>query len=118
MYLISHSQQPWGRALALLSVTLVVSLLTPDARSQRPEPTVHGVFAGDSMFTVLPPNTIPAIQNPEFLTGDAAAEQMAPDEPVLGISLGDEAKAYSLWHLDAHEIVNDIIGGVPIAATW
>jgi hypothetical protein len=70
------------------------------------------------MYTVLPPNAIPAIMEPAFLTGDDAAEQMSADEPVLGIMLGDEVKAYSLWHLDAHEIVNDTIAGVPIAATW
>ena len=41
-----------------------------------------------------------------------------PDEPVLGVALGGEAVAYSLWYLDGHEIVNDLVGGTPIAATW
>ena len=86
--------------------------------AQRPEPEVHGTFDGDTMYTVLPPNAIPAIMEPEFLTGEAAADQMSADESVLGIMLGDEVKAYSLWHLDAHEIVNDTIAGIPIAATW
>ena len=27
-------------------------------------------------------------------------------------------KAYSAWHLDEHEIVNDLLDGEPIAATW
>ena len=52
------------------------------------------------------------------MTGDAANAQMSPEEPVLGVAIGNDAHAYSLWQLDAHEIVNDIVGDVPIAATW
>jgi len=29
-----------------------------------------------------------------------------------------QAKAYSTWHLDRHEVVNDYIGETAIAATW
>jgi len=88
------------------------------AAAQPGEPEVHGTFAGDPMYTVLPPGAIPAIHEPEFVTGEAADRQMDPDEPVLGVALGDEAHAYSLWHLDRHEIVNDTVGGRAIAATW
>jgi hypothetical protein len=55
---------------------------------------------------------------PEFLSGDEADAQMSPDEMIMGILVDGEARAYSLWHLDAHEIVNDSIAGIPIAATW
>ena len=47
-----------------------------------------------------------------------AAVMAASVEPVLGIVLDGEALAYSLWQLDAHEIVNDEIKGTAIAATW
>jgi hypothetical protein len=86
--------------------------------AQRPEISVHGTFDGDTMYTVLPPDAIGAIAEPEFLTGEDADSQMSGDEMVLGITLGGETKAYSLWQLDAHEIVNDSIAGTPIAATW
>ncbi len=44
---------------------------------------------------------------------------MAPDEPVLGLFDGQVAKAYSLWHLDRHEIVNDKFPGFgAVAVTW
>jgi hypothetical protein len=43
---------------------------------------------------------------------------MRPKEPVLGVVVDGEARAYSLWQLDAHEIVNDEIAGSAIAATW
>ena len=40
------------------------------------------------------------------------------EEELDGIGRDGTAKAYSTWHLDTHEIVNDVIDGEPIAATW
>lgn len=107
-------------ALACITCFVFMSLLLAVGTStaQRPEPKAHGVFDGDTMYTVLPPGAIPAIMEPEFVSGAVADSQMSPDEPVMGIFMGGEARAYSLWHLDAHEIVNDEIAGIPIAATW
>lgn len=107
-------------AVSMLLVGFVLGVVVDPGPvlSQRPEPKVHGVFGGDTVYTVLPPGGIPAITEPEFLSGEEAAAQMSPDEMVMGILFGGEARAYSLWHLDAHEIVNDSIAGIPIAATW
>ena len=44
---------------------------------------------------------------------------MDPDETVLGVVGADgTAKCYSAWQLDGHEIVNDVLDGQPITATW
>jgi hypothetical protein len=102
----------------LTTVAAVLLAAAGPGIGQGPEPEIHGVFAGDTMYTVLPPDAIQAILDPEFVTGEQAFAQMSPDEMVMGIMLGGEVKAYSLWHLDAHEIVNDSIAGIPIAATW
>ena len=37
---------------------------------------------------------------------------------IIGVVLDGEARAYSIWHLDRHEVVNDRLGETPIAATW
>jgi hypothetical protein len=104
---------------ALLTVTAALALVRPSpAAGQRKAATVFGEFDGDPMYTVLEPDAIPAIRDPEFVTGDAATAQMSPSEPVIGVVIGNEAHAYSTWQLDAHEIVNDRIGGAAIAATW
>ncbi len=79
---------------------------------------VYGTFGGNPMYTVLPPGAIPAISDPEFLRGQDAADQMSPHEPVIGMVIDGKARAYSMWQLDSHEIVNDVLGGVAIAATW
>lgn len=73
-----------------------------------------------TMVTVLAPDAIPALSQPVFVIRQEAEKWMADDEPVLGLvdPVTGQAKAYSLWHLDRHEIVNDKIGGKPIAVTW
>ena len=86
--------------------------------AQRPEPEVVATIGGEDVYQLLPVGAIPAIDNPEFVSGAEADRQMRPEEPVLGVVMGGEARAYSLWQLDAHEIVNDQIAGTAIAATW
>ena len=86
--------------------------------AQRPEPEVVATWGGDEVYQVLPLGAIPAIDDPEFVSGKAADSQMKPGEPVLGIVVGETARAYSLWQLDHHELVNDEIEGSAIAATW
>ncbi len=105
-------------ALMLAAATVLVLAWPSITAAQRKAPTVFGEFDGDPMYTVLEPDAIPAIRDPEFVTGAAAAAQMSPNEPVIGVVIGGEAHAYSTWQLDAHEIVNDRIGGTAIAATW
>ena len=72
---------------------------------------------GDKVYSLIGPDRIPAIDEPQFVSA-AEADFMAEDELVLGVIGDGEAKAYSLWHLDRHEIVNDWLGGEPIATTW
>ena len=106
--------------LCLLLGLVWIAVLSSAAptEAQRPSPVLHGIFQEDSMYTVLPPDKIPAILSPEVLTGKEADAQMTDDEPVIGLVIDGDARAYSMWHLDAHEIVNDVIGGKAIAVTW
>lgn len=72
---------------------------------------------GDRVHSFLGPDRIPAIDQPQWAPADAASF-MADDEAVIGVVIDGRAKAYSLWHLDRHEIVNDWFGEVPVAVTW
>lgn len=64
------------------------------------------------------PDGIPAIDRPKFVTPRAAGRWLEPREPVLALAVGGEARAYPLQILMWHEIVNDIVGGVPVAVTY
>lgn len=58
----------------------------------------------------------PAIMNPELLTAEEAF--IAGGTKVIGVILEGEARAYPLFILNNHQIVNDTVGGVPICASW
>ncbi len=70
------------------------------------------------IITLLPPDGIPAIDNPQFLGAEEAWDFYDPDELVIGVEFNGDARAYSIPHLSSHEIVNDTVGGVKIAVTW
>ena len=55
---------------------------------------------------------------PQFVTPAAAAAWLDDEEPVIALSLGGESRAYPLQVLTWHEIVNDTLGGVPVAVTF
>jgi hypothetical protein len=60
---------------------------------------------------------IPAIDNPRFVPADAV-DFLEPNEPVIAVELNGETRAYPIQILIWHEIVNDSLGGVPIAVTF
>jgi hypothetical protein len=97
---------------------LLLLCLMPTVTLAQPEAEVHGTYEGDPMYSVLPPNQIPAIMTPRFVSGEEAQAQMSPAEPILGVTIDGKARAYSLWQLDSHELVNDTLSGVAIAAVW
>ena len=71
---------------------------------------------GDAIRTVLPFDAIPAIMDPQFVSAGAA--KLGADAPVIGVTFNGESHAYSLYLLNGHEIVNDVVGGMNIATTW
>jgi branched-subunit amino acid transport protein len=56
------------------------------------------------------------VDRPEFVA--AAATKLDGNEKVLAITIGEEARAYPIRSISYHHIVNDRLGGVPIAATY
>lgn len=60
---------------------------------------------------------IPAILEPQFVSATGAAFLFDGDR-VLGLTLGQDAKAYPIKILNWHEIVNDSLRGKPIVVTY
>jgi Protein of unknown function (DUF3179) len=65
-----------------------------------------------------PKDGIPAINSPKFVSADEADSWLKPNEPVIYFQVGDDARAYPIQILIWHEIVNDTVGGVPVAVTF
>jgi len=79
---------------------------------------IASTIEGEPVLKLLPHDAIASVDEPKMVPAAAAAGFMRDDELVIGVSDGQEARAYSTWHLDRHEIVNDRLGETPIAATW
>ncbi|MGH2759899.1 MAG: DUF3179 domain-containing protein, partial [Actinomycetota bacterium] len=65
-----------------------------------------------------PPDGIPPIDDPKFVSVGAAEEWLDDREPVLSLVHRGEARAYPLQILTWHEIVNDTVAGDPITVTF
>ena len=59
----------------------------------------------------------PVLNNPK-MTPAGRARDVRDDEPVIGIAIGKEAKAYPLSVMGRHELANDTCGKQPIAVSW
>ena len=91
-----------------------VTVLDPSAR---PTPSSNGTL-DLKIITILARDGIPAILDPVFAAQGEALAQMDPSERVIGVSINGDHRAYPLNLLSRHEIVNDTVGGKPIAVTW
>jgi hypothetical protein len=60
---------------------------------------------------------IPALQNPHFVAA-AEAAYLTAGEPVFGVAIAGDVRAYPLRILDWHEMANDVVGGVPVALAY
>ena len=64
-----------------------------------------------------PMDGIPSIDNPVF--ADVQESQfMSDSDTVIGLEINGETKAYPLFILVWHEIVNDRVGGIPVSVTY
>ena len=64
-----------------------------------------------------PPDGIPAIDDPRFQPVEAAT-WLEGNEPVVAFEVNGDARAYPVQILTWHEIVNDVVGGGPVAITF
>lgn len=73
---------------------------------------------GEIMSGGPPKDGIPAILSPKFETLSQSSKWLNDREPVIGVAINGEAKAYPLSILIWHEIANDKVGGIPVAVSF
>jgi hypothetical protein len=59
---------------------------------------------------------IPSIDEPSFLR--AGSVSLPPCERIIGVEIDGDVRAYPQRVLVSHEIVNDVVGGEPVAVTY
>lgn len=77
----------------------------------------HSIDYAEIMSGGPPKDGIPSIDNPAFVPA-GEVDGLSPQEPVIGLVLAGDARAYPLRVLIWHEIVNDTVGGIPVAVTY
>jgi Protein of unknown function (DUF3179) len=112
-----------ARTRALIAILVALVTLSPAVRAQGPagwrtDFSRHTVSLDEVVPGGPPKDGIPAIDQPKFVSVADADEWLSPREPVVLVIEGTEAKAYPLQILMWHEIVNDVVGGRPVAVTY
>ena len=65
-----------------------------------------------------PPDGIPSIDNPKFVSIEEADRNLEDAELVLGLNINGDIRAYPLQILVWHEIVNDKVGNTAVTVTY
>jgi hypothetical protein len=79
-------------------------------------PVAAGERLPDGFRQLLPRDAIRPVYDPEFLP--ASSITWPATTHVIGVTVGDEAKAYPVSFLNGRELVIDEIDHIPILVSW
>jgi hypothetical protein len=95
------------------------SLLIGQFNAQKEEAQKRIVLLDQIVSGGPPPDGIPSIDNPKFVTVQEAGNNfLSNSDLVLGLNVNGDIRAYPLSILVWHEIVNDKVGEIPVAITY
>jgi hypothetical protein len=60
----------------------------------------------------------PVIRNPKFWSAEEGDKALAAAEPILGLVINGESRAFSTNQLNDHEMVIDTLSGTPVLVTY
>lgn len=96
---------------------------TAGAAAAKPEPH-YGFDVSDASLPadeIVPGGPgrdgIKSVDDPELVAPEEAS-WVAGDTPVLGVELDGEAHAYPVHIIEYHQVVNDVLGGKPVAVSY
>ncbi len=117
---VIHTSALFVAGLALAALTATQALANPD-RWQREgwatDFTQTTVDLGEIMDGGPRRDGIPPIDDPTFIPV-SEADHLNPLDPVMSFTHNGETRAYPLRVMTFHEIVNDVVGGEPVAVTY
>ena len=107
--------------LGLLITTILLSTTTAcnSTEEEKLTESKKTVTGGEPFHGVLPyreKDAKLALIRPVFAQGGEVA---LPDSlSVIGVSIDGEDRAYPLYILKSHQVINDQVGDVPVAGSW
>jgi len=82
-----------------------------------PRELIVRAMARDAVHTLLDPATIGPAEVDRF-NEEERGKLLVSNDRIIGVSVGGETRAYPLRLMRWHEVVNDVVGGRPIAVTY
>ena len=109
----------WGKGLGVLAIGLLSLLIWWFLNYREVAVSPEPFRVGNSVAVPVAPPQPALTEFPRKPVREAASE-LKPDELVLGVQVGGEARAYPINMLSGpnREILNDTLDGQPIAVTW
>jgi hypothetical protein len=111
----------------MIPLVLVLAMAAPAAGAETPKDWAaefprtdfsrHAIPFDEIISDGATRDSIPPIHDPRFVAA-ASVDTVGPFEPVLSLHINGEARAYPLQILLWHEIVNDVVGGVPVLVSY
>ena len=99
--------------LILASAAVVARLLTRSDAAEVVENPQRGPVRQDVISShdlILP------VYEPEFVPH--AQSNLDPSDVVIALSIDGDSRAYPVRILNHREMVNDVVGGVPVVVSW
>jgi hypothetical protein len=94
-----------------------MAVIDPEFRRFLYPDVAHEIRLEEIVWGGVRKDGIPALTNPALIT-PAEATWLTPDELVFGVEIEGDARAYPLRILDWHEMLNDVVGGVPVSLAY
>jgi hypothetical protein len=95
----------------------VMAVIDPDFRLFLKPGVAHAIRLEEIVWGGVKKDGIPALTNPKHIAA-ADATYLEDDELVFGVVIEGDARAWPLRILDWHEMVNDVVGGVPVTLAY
>ncbi len=116
-----------GGVLAVAGILIYANLSTSDSSQSQTSQVGDEIMITNGIKHIIPldkiksggppKDGIPSIDNPKFMTA-SEANFVSDDDLVIGLRLNGETKAYPLFILVWHEIINDKLGDTPVVVTY
>jgi Protein of unknown function (DUF3179) len=95
----------------------VMAVIDPDFRLFLKPGVAHEIRLEEVVWGGVRKDGIPALTNPQHVAA-ADATYLEDGELVFGVEIGSDARAWPLRILDWHEMLNDVVGGVPVTLAY
>jgi hypothetical protein len=95
----------------------VLAVIDPEFRRFLKSGIAHEIRLEEVVWGGVRKDGIPALTNPKHIAA-ADATYLEDDELVFGVEIAGDVRAWPLRILDWHEMLNDVVGGVPVTLAY